>query len=68
MNSIGKILNKLKSKGILASSLSSYNFSILYTTLPYTLIKEKLTELIERTLNSEDSLYFACNHKGTFHP
>ena len=42
MNS-GEILNKLKSRGFLASSLSTYDFSTHYTTLPYILIKEKLT-------------------------
>ena len=31
---------------ILASGLSTYDFSTLYTTLPHNLIKEKLTELI----------------------
>ena len=39
----GEILNKLKSRGCLASSLSTYNFSTLYTALPHNLIKEKLT-------------------------
>ena len=43
----GEILNKLKSRGFLASGLSTYYFSTLYTTLPRNLIKEKLTELIE---------------------
>ena len=38
---------KLKSRGFLASGLSTYDFSTLYTTLPHNLIKEKLTELIE---------------------
>ena len=46
----GEILNKLKSRGFLASGLSTYDFSTLYTTLPRNLIKEKLTELIEQTL------------------
>ena len=40
----GEILNKLKSRGFLASGLSTYDFSTLYTTLPHNLIKEKLTE------------------------
>ena len=53
----GEILNKLKSRGFLASGLSTYVFSTLYTTLPHNLIKEKLTELIEQTLNREGSLY-----------
>ena len=43
----GEILTKLKSRGFLASGLSTYDFSTLYTTLPHNLIKEKLTELIE---------------------
>ena len=59
----GEILNKLKSRGFLASGLSSYDFSTLYTTLPHNLIREKLTELIEQTFNREDSLYLACNDK-----
>ena len=37
----GEILNKLKSRGFLASSLSTYDFSTLYTTLPHNLIKKK---------------------------
>ena len=48
-----EILNKLKSRGFLASGLSTYDFSTLYTTLPHNLIKEKLTELMEQTFNRE---------------
>ena len=59
-----EILNKLKSKGFLTSSLSTYDFSTLYTTLPHNLIKEKLTELIEQTFNREGSLYLACNDRN----
>ena len=46
----GEILNKLKSRGFLASVFSTYDFSTLYTTLRHNLIKEKLTELIEQNL------------------
>ena len=46
----GEILNAFKSKGFLASSLSTYDFSTLYTALPHNLIKEKLTELMEQGL------------------
>ena len=35
-----EILNKLKSRGFLASSLSTYDFSTFYTTLPHNLIKK----------------------------
>ena len=59
-------LNKLKSKGFLASSVSTYDFSTLYTTLLYNLIKEKQTKLIEQTINREVSLYLACNEKRAF--
>ena len=62
----GEILNTLKSRGFLASSLSTYDFSTLYTTLPQNLIKEKLTELIEQTFNREGSLCLACNDKNAF--
>ena len=48
-----EILNKLKSRGFLASGLSTYDFSTLYTTLPHNLINEILTELIEQTFNRE---------------
>ena len=39
-NYSGKILNKLNTKGFLASNLSTYDFSTLYTSLPHNLIKE----------------------------
>ena len=42
--------NKFKSKGFLAFCLSTYDFSYLYTTLPHNLIKEKLTELMNKLL------------------
>ena len=35
--------------GYQATSLSTYDFSTLHTTLPHNLIKEKLLDLIERT-------------------
>ena len=54
----------MKSRGFLASGLSTYDFSTLYTTLPHNLIKEKLTELIEQTFNREGSVYLACNDKN----
>ena len=62
----GEILNKLKSRGFQASGLSTYDIFNLYTTLPHNLIIEKLTELIEQTVNRESSLYSACNDKNAF--
>ena len=61
-----KFLINLKFRGLLASSLTPYDFSMLYTTLPHNQIKEKLTDLIEQTFNREDSLYLACNDKMLF--
>ena len=53
----------MKSRGFLASGLSAYDFSTLYTTLPHNIIKEKLTELFEQTFNR---LYLAYNDKNAF--
>ena len=36
-----RYLSKLKSRGLRMTSLSTYDFSTLYTTLPHNLIKEK---------------------------
>ena len=59
-----EVLNKLKSRGFRASSLFTYDFSTLYTTLPHNLIKDKLVDLIERTFQREGSLYIACNDRN----
>ena len=56
-----EVINKLKSRGFRASSLSIYDFSTLYTTLPHDLIKDKLVDLNERKISKENSLYIACN-------
>ena len=52
-----EILNKLKFRGFCASSLSTYDFSIIYTTMPHNLIKDKLVDLIDRTFQRERSLF-----------
>ena len=52
----GEILDKLKARDFNATSLSTYDFSTLYTTLPHNLIKDKLIDLIERTFQREGSL------------
>ena len=62
----GKVLNKLKWRGFRATSLSTYDFSTLYTTLPHNLIKEKLINLIEWTFKREGSSYIACNERQAF--
>ena len=62
----GEVLNKLKSRGLRATSLSTYDFSTRYTTLPHNLIKEKLINLIEWTFKREGSPYIACNERQAF--
>ena len=63
----GEVLSKLKDIGYQATSLSTYDFSTLYTTLTHNLIKEKLLDLIERTFyKKECELYLVCNDKKAF--
>ena len=46
--------------------MSTYDFSTLYTTLPFNLIRDKLLDLIERTFNREGSPCLACYDRNTF--
>ena len=66
----GEVLSKLKSRGLRATSLSTYDCSTLYTTMPHNLIKEKHIDLIERAFKkifkNEGTLYLACNDKIAF--
>ena len=62
----GEVIDKLKCKHFHASTLSTYDFSTLYTTLPHHLIKEKLIPLIQKTFAREGTLYLACNSKRAF--
>ena len=41
-------------------------FSTLYITLPHTLIKDKLEDLIEGFFQREGSLYISCNDGHSF--
>ena len=61
-----EVLNKLKSRDFRASSLSTYDFSTLNTTLPHNLIKDKLVDLIEITFQREGSLNTAYNDRNAF--
>ena len=51
----------------LASCLSTYAFSSIFTSLPYNLVKGKLNEFDEQTFNREDSLHLARNEKHLMH-
>ena len=61
----GEVHNKLK-REFRATSLSTYDFFTLYTTLPHNLIKEKLINLIEWTFKREGLSYLACNERQAF--
>ena len=61
-----EILNKLKTKGFQASTISTYDFSTLYTSLPHNLIRNQLVDLIENTFRREEALYLACNEEHVF--
>ena len=61
-----EILNKLKTKGYQASTISTYDFSTLYTTLPHNLIRNQLVDLIENTFRREEALNLACNEDRAF--
>ena len=61
-----EVINKLKSRGFQASSLSTYDFSTLYTTLPHKRIKDELVGLIERTFQREDTLSIECTDRNAF--
>ena len=56
INNSGEVLSKLKYIGYQATSLSTYNFSTLYTTLPHNLIKIKILDLIERTFYKKEGM------------
>ena len=58
-------INKLKSRGFRASSLSTYDFYTLYTTLPNNLIKDKLMDLTERISKRRFSFY-SCSDRHVF--
>ena len=62
----GEIIDKLKDRDFNATSLSTYDFSTLYTTLPHNLIEDKLIDLIERTFQKKGSPYLACNDSNAF--
>ena len=61
-----EVLSKLQNRNYLACTISTYDFSTLYTSLPHDLIKDKLTNLIQKTFAREKRLYLACNAELAF--
>ena len=62
----GDFLSKLSYKYFRVSSVSTYDFSTLYTTLPHHLIKDKLISLINKTFGREKKVFLACNNLKAF--
>ena len=58
------VVNKFKSKRFVSSSVSTYDLSTFYITLPHNLIIEKLTEWFKHTFIREGSVYLACNERS----
>jgi hypothetical protein len=52
-----EILDKFKVKNYQASSVCTYNFSTLYTTLPHNLISDKLLSIIKKHLQENMSRF-----------
>ena len=61
----GEVLSKLKCRGFRTTSLSTYDFSTLYTILPHNMIEEKLLDLIEWTFKRALKT-MACNDGKAF--
>ena len=57
-------MNKLQLRGFRSTSVSTYDFSTLYTTLPHNLINEKIRDLIECFFQTEGSPYLVCNERN----
>ena len=62
----GEILDKIRLSNYTVSSISTYDFSTLYTTLPHHLINEKLTSLIQKTFARENATFLACSFDRAF--
>ena len=65
----GEILDKLKARDFNATSLSTYDISTLYTTLPHNLIKDKLIDKALLTLQVMTEMHFLLrkNLKSMMH-
>jgi len=61
-----EVLNKFNNLRFRASNVSTFDFSTLYTSLPHSLIKDKLTQLIKKTFSRSDNTFLACNEEKAF--
>ena len=54
----GEVLSKLKCRGFRATTLPTYDFSTLYTTLPHTLINETLLDRVDLQKSIKTMVHF----------
>ena len=47
-------------------TISTYDFTTIYTTLSHNLIRNQFVDLIENTFRREEVLYLACNEDRAF--
>ena len=69
IKSSGEVVSRFRCRGFRATSLSTYDFSTLYTTLPHGLIGEGLLDLIEWTFRGAVHFVWRVMAGGLFsHP
>ena len=61
-----EVLDKCHNIESTFTSVDSFDFSTLYTTLPHNLIKEKLSYLIEWSFDKTGLTYICCNSYNSF--
>ena len=61
-----EVLDKYNNIESAFTSVDSFDFSTLYTTLPHNLIKEKLSYLIEWSFDKTGLTYICCNSYNSF--
>ena len=61
-----EVLDKLRSVQVPYTSVDSYDFSTLYTTLPHALIKQKFSYLIKWSFEKSGCNFICCNSIKAF--
>ena len=61
-----EVIEKLRLRNFRGSQVSSFDFSILYTSLPHDLIKAKVLSLVNRCFNRESKTYLCTSDKAGF--
>ena len=61
-----EVIEKLRLRNFQGSQVSSFDFSILYTSLPHDLIKAKVLSHVNWWFNSESKTYLCTSDKARF--